>query len=109
MTIFELRDLVGEYFGAKATDTHISEADKRVVCILYDSFMFECNFNGRYGAFGGGVMIDSKYVITTFLGESISHNTDKESILSNFAIVDEFCRMRLPDKFLRRYEEALYQ
>lgn len=48
------------------------------------------------------------YVIDpTFFGEDLSLNSDRESILANLRMIDEWCRLRLPDKFLERYEAAL--
>ena len=35
-----------------------------------------------------------------------SLNSDEESIKQSLHIVDDYCRLRLPDKFLEAYDKA---
>ena len=41
-----------------------------------------------------------------FFGVHLSPNSDDASIKANLDIVDEWCRLQLPDKFLERYDAS---
>lgn len=41
-----------------------------------------------------------------FLGREISLNNDEKSIRESLKIIDDYCRLRLPDKFLLEYHRA---
>ena len=45
-------------------------------------------------------------VITEFLGKRCSLNSDVQSIKKSLQIIDDYCRLRLPDKFLDAYYKA---
>lgn len=45
-------------------------------------------------------------LMTEFLGKECSLNGDEESIRKSLKIIDDYCRMRLPDKYLEAYENA---
>lgn len=103
----ELYKCVKDYFGYKADMLWCNSEKKEVGCMLYDSFLFTCNVNDRYGSFGCGLVLQNDAVsITNFLGKRCSHNSDEKSIEESLKIVDNYCRMRLPDKFLQAYDEA---
>lgn len=85
----------------------VIQKKKEVGCMLYDSFLFTCNVNDRYGSFGCGIVLQNDAVaITDFLGKRTSHNNDEHSIKESLKMVDDYCRLRLPDKFLKAYDEA---
>jgi hypothetical protein len=102
----DLLKLVRDFFGNKAKKIYIDSHKREVTCTLYDSFVFVCGFSDRYEQFGGGIHIGENLVITDFLGERLSLNGDKKSITKSFEIVDNYCCLRLPDKFLNAYFEA---
>lgn len=103
----ELYKLVKEYFGYKADMLYIDSEKKEVACLLYDSFLFKCDLDDQYGRFGGGIHFGQvEATITKFLGERCSLNSDPESIKDSLKIVDNYCRLRLPDKFLDAYDKA---
>lgn len=103
----EFRDLVDGFFGPRATQVEYSASTVVWTGTLYESFVFQCGLNGPYGTFGGGIQIAPGEFFTTFLGTSLSLNSDRDSVLSSLRLVDEWCRLRLPDKFLERYEAGL--
>ncbi|KGJ71729.1 hypothetical protein GY21_20195 [Cryobacterium roopkundense] len=96
----EFLALVRDFFGAKATQVTVDPSGSVATCVLYDSFVFTCGLNGEHGTFTGGIEYDTGKYLTVFLNERLSFNTDRESILRNLQIVDRYCRLRLPDKFL---------
>jgi hypothetical protein len=103
----EFFDLVRDFFGDKVLDEMVDTAGPTYWCTLYESFRLTCGLNEQYGQFTGGIAAGSDEYFTTFFGEGFSRNSDRESILENLRMVDEWCRLRLPDKFLERYEAAL--
>lgn len=84
----------------------IDSAKKVVTCILYDSFWLICSLDDQYGRFGAGLEIGEKGVITDFLGKRCSLNSDEKSIRESLKIIDDYCRLRLPDKYLDAYYHA---
>ena len=76
--------------------------------MLYDCFILKCSLDERYGSFGAGIVVGGKNdpIVTTFLGKGISLNSDEESVKKSLNIIDEYCCMRLPDKFLDAYDTA---
>lgn len=107
MTVDELYELVEEFFGCKIKMQGMSSEKKTVFGLLYDSFFLECNVNDRYGRFGAGLRFgEQEYTITNFLGERCSLNSDEESIKESLKIIDHYCQLRLPDKFLQAYFEV---
>ncbi len=105
MTTLELYLLIKKFYGNKLSDIYLSEEDKEVTCTLYSSFVFKCNLKDEYGRFSGGIILSEENVITSFLGEELSLNSDEKSIQSNLEIVDTYCRMRLPNKFLEAHDK----
>lgn len=104
----QLYDLVSSTFGYKAHMLYKDTERLEVGCILYDSFLLKCNINDRYGMFGAGIALGDSLVscLVDFLGERCSLNSDPESVVSSLMLVDRYCRLRLPDKFLNAYDEA---
>ena len=105
MELAELYLLVKRFYGYKARMLYEKTSTKEVACVLYDSFLLKCDINDTYGRFGAGIVLGETY-ITNFLGKKCSLNSDEESIRQSLQIVDDYCRLRLPDKFLQAYDEA---
>lgn len=103
----QLYKIVSKFFGYKARNFTYNIEEKEVRCLLYDAFFFRCDTNDRYGMFGEGICFEKgKFVITDFLGKRCSLNSDNKSICESLKIVDDYCRARLPDKFLEAYDIA---
>lgn len=106
MTVDELYDLVEKYYGYKINMLSVNSETKEVKGILYDSFILTCDINDRYGRFGAGIKIGGEGVLTNFLGEQCSLNSDEKSIKESLKLIDDYCRLRLPDKFIDAYYKA---
>ncbi len=106
MNANELYDFVEEYYGYKIHMRSLNSKTNEVEGVLYDSFILRCNVNDRYGRFGAGIDIGNGGVITDFLGKQCSLNGDKKSIEESLKIIDDYCCLRLPDKFLEAYYNA---
>lgn len=109
MDINRLYDLVKSFFGYKANMLYLDTDKKEVACILYNSFLIKCNLNDRYGRFGAGIVFGyQEATISEFLGKRCSLNSDENSIMDSLKIIDDYCRLRLPDKFLDAYYNAYF-
>ena len=106
MDIDKLYDIIENFFGYKCKMRGIDSHKQEVFCILYDSFWLVCNLDDQYGRFGAGLAIGTRGMITNFLGKRCSLNSDEKSIRESLKIIDDYCRLRLPDKFLDAYYEA---
>ena len=106
MNVDKLYDLIEDFFGYKCHMRGMDSEKKEVSCILYDSFWLKCSLDDQYGRFGAGLEIGKEGVITDFLGKHCSLNSDERSIRESLKQVDDYCRLRLPDKFLDAYYQA---
>ena len=107
MIVKDLYLLVENVYGYKVKMQYINSEKNEVGGVLYDSFFIKCDTNDEYGRFGAGICFgEQKYTITEFLGKRCSLNSDKESIKESLQIIDDYCRLRLPDKFLDAYYKA---
>ena len=104
----QLYVLIEEFFEYKVNMLYLNTEEKEVKCILYDSFFLKCDINDRYGRFGAGLCFGDiqENTLTRFLGKSCSLNSDEQSIRESLNIIDEYCRLRLPDKFLEAHYKA---
>ncbi|MFT3983218.1 MAG: hypothetical protein QM697_04895 [Lachnospiraceae bacterium] len=98
--------LIENFFGYKCKMVGINSETKEVTCILYDSFWLKFNLDDQYGRFGAGLVLGNEGAVTNFLGKRCSLNSDEKSIKESLQIIDNYCRLRLPDKFLNAYYEA---
>ncbi len=107
MDIDKLCDLIESFFGYKADVLYKDTEKKEVVCMLYNAFLLKCNLDDRYGRFGAGIVFGSQEAtISEFFGKRCSLNTDEKSIKESLQIIDDYCRLRLPDKFLAKYDKS---
>jgi hypothetical protein len=106
MTAWELLDIIEDFWGDRISNSYYDSGDISATCLLYDAITFECSI--KDAQFKGGVMLDSEHMVSTFFGKPLSTDSDIESIKSNLTMVDEYCRLRLPDKFLKKYEETCH-
>ena len=106
MNVEELYDLVENYYGYKVKMRYQNSRTREVVAILYDAFWLKCSLDDQYGRFGAGIVLGNEGIITDFLGKTCSLNSDEESIKNSLKIIDDYCRMRLPDKYLEAYHKA---
>lgn len=105
MRIEELYNLVERYWGYKVKMKNMDLEKREVVCVLYDSFVIECGFDDYHGSFGAGI-IEGVGVIIDFLGNHCSLNSDEDAIKKSLQVIDDYCRLRLPDKFLDEYDKV---
>ncbi len=96
---------IDSYFEGKGINTIVDLNQKALEYLLYDSFVWEFAIESRYGIFSASLAIgDGFRGVTSLLGRKLSLNCDEESILANLEIIDKYCRLRLPNKFLTEFE-----
>lgn len=105
--VVDLYHLIHDVLGYKVDMLYINSETKEVGCILYDSFLLKCSIGDQYGQFGAGIALCDSLVpaLTQFLGKRCSLNSSVESITSDLLMIDQYCRLRLPDKFLDAYDK----
>ena len=106
MDVKRLYSLVKNFFGYKCNMIGINSESTQVTCFLYDSFVLRCELESQHKMFGAGLEIANGIVLTDFLGKRCSLNNDEASIKESLQIIDDYCRLRLPDKFLDEYYKA---
>ena len=103
----ELYKLVKDFFGYKLSDIGRKNQECEVYGTLYEAINFSCGIDLNYHNFYGiGIENPPEGVITTFLGKKATLDATRENILDSLAMVDRYCRLRLPDKYLEAYDEA---
>lgn len=100
----DMYQLMYDFFGTRIASPYMNSKEQEITVILYDSFVFRFGIDERYQLFKGGILLDNKHLVSSFFGEKLSMNNDKKAILSNFKLVDKYCRLKLPDKFLKEYD-----
>jgi len=106
MEFKEFCELVKAYFKYKLTFYCLNYDKKTIECVLYDSFYLELSIGDRYGVFGAAIGIGSTmHSLVKVIGQPTTLNSDPGSVISNLNIIDNYCRLRLPDKFLFEFDK----
>lgn len=107
MDVRELYDFIENYYGYKVSMRYINSELMEVGVILYDSFYIKCFLKEEQKKFNAGISYgESEPLITEFLGRKCLTGCDEQSIKTSLQIIDDYCRLRLPDKFLEAYYQA---
>ena len=106
MVINELYSFIEEYYDYKCQMIGINSEKDEVNLILYDSFSITCGFD-EHGSFGAILNLPNNIATTYFLGFdcSLIENNEK-SIKDALKKIDSYCQLRLPDKFLKKYDKV---
>ena len=103
-TTEELARFVQECIGSRGRLDFFDSGTGDVVFTMYDAFGFKCGLDNRYGSFGLVLPVEAGGTVRSFLGREISINSDPMSIRESLELVNEYCRLRLPDKYLEKYD-----
>lgn len=106
MTLDELYVYLRKFFGYKAEVLAQRDDKQEIDIILYDSFFINCGFDER-GSFGAGLCLPNNVITTSFCGYCCSLVENNEQSIE-FALkkIDEYCHLRLPDKYLEMYDKV---
>jgi hypothetical protein len=111
LNVNELYDFVKEFYGYKCRMLGYNSEKKEIMCILYESFFLKCGVGDKYEMFGAGIVFSANedICLTDFLNQRCSLNSDEQSIKESLELIDNYCRLRLPDKFLEAHCKAYRQ
>lgn len=103
-----LARLVKSTLHGRVSDVYLDLSDTThgVTGVLYDAFVFTIGFDIDRGTLGAGILIEGGRVMTAPFGRRFTLNPDDRSIEGTLAQMDEWARLRLPDKYLDRFEAA---
>lgn len=108
ITLDKVIDIIEDSCGSYSKIYEIDREKKTVTCILYDSFVLECDLSD-YRSFGVAILPSKdQWSVGSYLGEKMSLNRDPVVIKENFMKIDHYCRTILPEKFLKAYDEAYH-
>lgn len=104
----ELLELIKNYFKQKKNGKVISirSVGNSINCLFYNSFIFKCEIEEPRNNFAAALFIEG-IAIVEFFGEKISLNNTEEDILKSLELVDKYCQLRLPDKYLQEYFKGI--
>ncbi|KQQ92896.1 hypothetical protein ASF62_13945 [Leifsonia sp. Leaf325] len=99
-------DLFDDFWGPKASNAAYIFDAPAVSCLLYDAFPFRFGVDGPHGTSTAGYEYSTDKFSVALLGRKFTLDSDRESILANFRLADEYCRLRLTDKYLEAFDES---
>ena len=107
MDVKTLRNFVKDFYGYKIDLYSVSYEKNEVGGLLYESFWLKCSCNNEENKFEAGLCYGHfKYMITKLLGNVCTSTIDKEKMEEILKNIDDYCRLRLPDKFLEEHYKA---
>lgn len=107
MDVKELSSFLKDYYGYKIKKMSLYSKENKVLGILYDSFCFRCSCNNKENRFEAVIYLgDANHVISEFFGKIGVCSIDEKKIKQILKIIDDYCRLRLPDKFLEAHYKA---
>ena len=109
MDVNRLYRLIEDFYGFKCRMRGANSVTKEVESMLYDSFVLICGLDDRYGGFGARLEVGKNMIVTEFLGKHCSLNSDEQSIKESLQLIDDNCRLSLPDKYLEEYHKVYVQ
>ncbi|GAB3128544.1 hypothetical protein [Glaciibacter psychrotolerans] len=111
--LFDLSQKALSYFGPKALfcGDHLpddaTEGDEGYAqFLLYNSYAFGFGFmDPPYTSLAFFLIATDRITTTQILGKDLLFTENQEKDVQNaFRVMDEYCRLRLPDKFLQVYD-----
>ena len=80
-----------------------------VTGVLYDAFVFGIGLEQPRGNLAAGIRLAGGRVVTAPFGHRFTLNSDDTSVRGVLRQMDEWARLRLPDKYLERYDPKTTQ
>jgi len=102
--IEQLDTIVKDFFGVKAGQFKLDKQQSFVEFVIYDTYLIHCGLDPLTGSFGARTVMGGEFASNTFMGKLLPLRSDVESVRRSLKIIDEQCRLRLPDKFLVAFE-----
>ena len=104
----DLKVIIQKHFRYKAKLSFKDSSKRELHFVLYQAFEVVFSLDERYNSFGAGIIIGTNCIVShEILGKKISLNSDLKSVTESLRIIDDYCRLRLPDKFLVEYDNQM--
>lgn len=104
----KLCNVIEKFYKHKAKLEYTDLNKRELHFVLYQSFKVVFGLDERYNTFGAGIFIGPDCCVShNILGERVSLNSDKESVIKSLGVIDEYCQLRLPDKFLIEFDKKM--
>lgn len=107
LDFWTLYNLVEEFFQGKGEIVSITQSEQTINCLLYGAFVFKCGIEMPRNNYFSAISIDSQFYVRNLFGKEISLNNNKGDIIKNLELVDKYCQLRLPDKYLEEYFKGI--
>lgn len=105
MNVYDLYKLIQEFYGYKCQMIGLNTESNKVECFLYDSFIMICHIDNQNESFTAGIDLGG-IILTDILGRQCISTNKIESIHECLQIIDDYCRLRLSDKYLHAYDDS---
>ena len=104
----ELYKLVKKFYGYKTNNIYINSKKNEVIAELYEAFITKYDIDIYHNEFGAGILLGNgeQVLAGEILGQKLTMSANEDSIVNSLSIIDNYCRLRLPDKFLEAYDNA---
>lgn len=102
-----LADFIEKFYGPKSQIQGVSPATGQLTFALYDAFVFGAGIDTQTGVFGLGLILSDGSSLNTLLGNEVRLDNEESNIRAALDNADEYCRLRLPEKYLAAHERAL--
>ncbi|WP_017471443.1 hypothetical protein [Amphibacillus jilinensis] len=106
ISINDLYVILQNYFGYKFTSPKINVEKEELSFVLYDTFVIKCIIEERTHTIGMGIIVNSEHKVLNVFGERLIIDNDREQLNIYLGKLDNYCKLKLPDKFLEAFEEA---
>ena len=107
MEIIKLYEVIEEYFDKKIRMGGYNDQKNSVFGCLYNTIFIECTLNYVINEFSVVIYYNrEECFIDTILGETCKTIIDEDLIIDKLKVIDNYCRIRLTDKFLKVFDEA---
>ncbi len=89
----------------RATEVYldIDESVRGVTGVLFDAFVFQIGLEQPRGNLAAGIQLAGGRLVTAPFGRRFTLNSDDASIRGVLGQMEEWARLRLPDKYLERW------
>jgi hypothetical protein len=102
-----LRSFLRSELGSRMSIQTVSPSTQDIVFVLYDAFVFKAGIGERHNSFGVIMLLPGKASIRTFIGQDTTLCTGKDDARNALRAIDDYCRLRLPDKYLEAFDATV--
>jgi hypothetical protein len=89
--------------GHRVSGLTLRSASSGVEGVLYDAFVFSLSIEEPRRTLAAGILLDGGRFVTAPFGRRFTLDTDDASIIGVLQQMDDWARLRLPDKYLEKF------